>query len=630
MILLLAGAQAAAFRHALLIVADDLGTDKVGAYAADVTNPDEDRPLTPRIDLLADAGVRFSQAWGAPACSPARALLYSGEYGYHNRVGEVIGDDDGARLATDPPTLQRHAQAAGLGTALLGKWHLGTTDRSPIGPIAPYDHPEFVVTTGFDEYRGGMPESYLDWLYVVSAPDAQMSSGYATSASRVTTSATERTTADALAFMQARVAAGERHLTVVSYQMPHATRALDGAGTSWEDAARSCGVTPTGDDPTDFRAAVECLDGAVGALLDAAPELDRTLVVFVGDNGTPLEAAEGAFADDRGKSTVYESGVRVPFVLVDGAALAGATPAEPVIRSGVVSDAPTGLVDLYATVVELLAIDVGACAPGVDCARDSVSLAAHLAGGAAPRDTIWTEQFFNTDEGVRGAGALRSGDLKLVVHTDAAGFCRAYELYDLAVDRWEQDDLARDPAYADALDAMLAELAVHADAMAGTPGDWLGVPDCCTDTEVWYDGVDGDCDGASDFDQDADGHDVGDGPRADCDDTDPDVYPGAFEVWYDGVDANCDGRSDADADADGHDAAEHGGDDCDDTRREVFPGAPDRKVDGLDTNCDGVDGPHAPPRGAADCGCVSGASGASSTLLGAAVALLARRRRRSA
>jgi hypothetical protein len=51
----------------------------------------------------------------------------------------------------------------------------------------------------------------------------------------------------------------------------------------------------------------------------------------------------------------------------------------------------------------------------------------------------------------------------------------------------------------------------------------------------------------------------------DCDDTDPDVYPGAVEVWYDGVDANCNGDSDYDADGDGVDAEGYGGTDCDDT-----------------------------------------------------------------
>lgn len=67
----------------------------------------------------------------------------------------------------------------------------------------------------------------------------------------------------------------------------------------------------------------------------------------------------------------------------------------------------------------------------------------------------------------------------------------------------------------------------------------------------------------------------------DCDDTEAGVHPGVSEIWYDGVDQNCDGRDD-DQDLDGFVRA----DECDDLRADAYPGAPEL-LNGLDDDCDG-------------------------------------------
>ena len=108
--------------------------------------------------------------------------------------------------------------------------------------------------------------------------------------------------------------------------------------------------------------------------------------------------------------------------------------------------------------------------------------------------------------------------------------------------------------------------------------------------EVWYDGIDGDCDGLSDFDADKDGWDSDAHGGEDCNDEDPNIKPERPENWYDGVDQNCDGLSDYDKDLDGYDAEHQGGDDCDDDDDTIHPTAPEVDLDGIDQDCDTVDG----------------------------------------
>jgi MYXO-CTERM domain-containing protein len=172
--------------------------------------------------------------------------------------------------------------------------------------------------------------------------------------------------------------------------------------------------------------------------------------------------------------------------------------------------------------------------------------------------------------------------------------------------------------------------------------------------EVWYDGVDQNCDGLSDYDKDGDGHPSVGHDGTDCWD-DPasipadfvaltgfyqplarEVNPDATEVWYDDVDQDCSGGSDHDQDGDGHEAAASGGDDCNDLdATKVTP--EDCGIGGDDTGTTDTGSDNPPPDdtgkdggvdASGNCGCASetGAAGAALPALLAAAVLIRRRR----
>jgi hypothetical protein len=72
----------------------------------------------------------------------------------------------------------------------------------------------------------------------------------------------------------------------------------------------------------------------------------------------------------------------------------------------------------------------------------------------------------------------------------------------------------------------------------------------------------------------------------DCDDQNANARPNADELWYDGIDADCAGDDDFDQDGDGHSASEFGGDDCVDANPAISPSQPETPYDGLDNDCD--------------------------------------------
>ncbi len=140
----------------------------------------------------------------------------------------------------------------------------------------------------------------------------------------------------------------------------------------------------------------------------------------------------------------------------------------------------------------------------------------------------------------------------------------------------------------------LGDLAVGAyavdDAVSGLGAAYLvygrdGSAPTDADGDGWADGVDCASEDPSlnHDDADGDGWSTCDG---DCDDAEPGVYPSASEIPYDSVDQDCDGADLDDVDEDGY-AGGLAGDDCDDGDPAVHPGATEA-CNGLDDDCDGA------------------------------------------
>ena len=142
-----AGAQVPPKLNVVLIVTDDVGYGDIGSYGA----PDV---KTPNIDSLARDGVRLTDFYAAPQCTPTRAALISGRYQQRFRLETAMGGPKTPRGQTGLPaggySLPQLLKNNGYATGLIGKWHLGYTPE-----FSPNAH-------GFD-YFFGFKSGYIDY-----------------------------------------------------------------------------------------------------------------------------------------------------------------------------------------------------------------------------------------------------------------------------------------------------------------------------------------------------------------------------------------------------------------------------------------------------------------------------------
>lgn len=418
----------------LFLFVDDLGADSTSLYAA-ITGDSGAVPI-PNIEALAGRGVVFDNAWASPVCSPTRATIISGQYGHRTgvtAVGNVLPTSTVTlfdRLTDDSPTYDH---------AFFGKYHVGggSIDPRPGAsyPVAPgvLQHVRDLGIKRFKGILGGGVADYFNWTtYDIDGPSFAN-----------TTYATTALTDFAIDFIheQEEERPGRPWFIYQAYNAPHAA---NGGNSPYQVPPAdlhsvdlsSVGNPAPGTTSTNipiYKANIQALDHEIGRLLEEV-DLDKTTVVFLGDNGTPPPVKDTGSGLRGAKGSVYEGGVRAPLIVAG----AGVT------RRGR-EEALFVTTDIYATVLDLAGVPVSQV-------HNSYSFKPLLNDASATNGR--THSFTETSSGTNNRRyAIKDSRFKLVSNLGQN------ELYDLVADPLEGNDLYDSAEHAAALASLQEEIA---------------------------------------------------------------------------------------------------------------------------------------------------------------------------
>jgi arylsulfatase A-like enzyme len=311
--------------NVLIVVLDDVGVEALAPW--DI-GPMPAR--TPTIDCLCERGLRFTQAWASPVCSPTRGEVQTGRYSRRQDLGTILLPNEALpyELPDNGGGLAKVAGRAGYRTGFFGKWHLA----EPTHAMAA-SHPN---RFGFDRFAGSIANlntttsghernDYCLWQRIEDGVSHD-----------VVTYPTTTTVDDALEFVGRDVGPW---LVVLSFNAPHVPLHRppeELVGEPVQAFSRDHGM---------FLAMIEAVDSELGRFLRSLPPetLANTTIVLFGDNGTARAQIPPQLGLSEGKGSLAEAGVRVP-VVVAGLG---------VLQPGV-SDALVHVVDILPTVVELV------------------------------------------------------------------------------------------------------------------------------------------------------------------------------------------------------------------------------------------------------------------------------------
>jgi len=442
----------------VLMIGDDMAVETLAAYGVG-----NDTAHTPNLDALSAGGLRFDNFWSQPVCSPTRATLLTGQYGFRTGVGVPANGIAGLDWRRPPKPAGAPFEAAGMGPgmgggnadadvtpdggsepvinldrqslaadaytfplalkseggpgyelAAIGKWHLANDTNGGL------QHP---LRVGFDHYSGSIRTgglySYFAWSKAVDGVLTDGMTGYGTT----------DIVDDAIAWLAGRDPMTPWFLWV-AFNAPHTPIHLPPTELLNTDVAEPDPSADNTDNPHAlYKAMIEAMDTEIGRLLGTLdPEQrENTYVIFMGDNGTPRQGVTAPFEPGRAKGTLYQGGINVPFIV-----------AGPGIEAGRTTPALANSVDVFATVLDLAGVNMESAVPA-DAVLDSVSLAPifHGDGATTVRDIAYADAFGAERGGYRNHRTIRNERYKLIIKIES----RTEELYDLKTDPYEHNDL---------------------------------------------------------------------------------------------------------------------------------------------------------------------------------------------
>lgn len=301
----------------LLVIADDMGIDATPRYPIGTVKPN-----MPNLESLMDNGIKFHNVWSYAVCSPTRASILTGKYGFRTNVTRV-----GQTLSTNETSIQRYLDVSNTGytSAVIGKWHLSNN----------LNHPTSLAIETFAGIIGGGVPSYWNWNLVENG-QSKNSQDYTTT----------KLTDLAIDWINNQT---QPWFLWMAYNAPHTPFHLPDANLHYQGNLPSDQASIDANPVPYYMAMLEAMDTEMGRLINSlsSEEKENTVIIFIGDNGTPNQVVQD-YPRRRAKNSIYEGGIRVPMV-VSG---------KGIDRKGVEENALVNSTDLFATIASIAGIEV--------------------------------------------------------------------------------------------------------------------------------------------------------------------------------------------------------------------------------------------------------------------------------